>query len=66
MSSSLLEKWIKLLGSAARSKAAVRELYRRHVTDLLEDVLETCNPVPRGLLEAVEAAYGALAVHSQV
>ncbi|GAX80713.1 hypothetical protein CEUSTIGMA_g8148.t1 [Chlamydomonas eustigma] len=64
-SSSLLEKWIWLLGSAACSKAAVRELYRRLVTDLLEDVLETCNPVSPNILEAVEAAYGALAVHSQ-
>ena len=80
--SSLLEKWVRLLGaSAASGKAAVRELYRRHIMDLLEDVLVVAAsagpPLGSGsplglpvlsntLLEAVECVYGVCARQSQV
>ena len=69
---SLLEKWVGLLEMAADSssgKAAVRELYRRHIMDLLEDVLAVASGVagsPNTLLEAVERVYGGCARHSQV
>ena len=65
---SLLEKWVMLLAAASCGKTAVRELYRRHMTDVLEEVLEAACHGAAGtsLLEAVEAAFGASARHSQV
>ena len=75
---SLVEKWIRLLEVAAvgGGKSAVRALYRRHATDILEEALEAC-ACPKAttpgtsagvdpLLDAIESAYGAFSVHSQV
>jgi hypothetical protein len=63
----LLEKWIRLLGAAAlTSKVAAQELYRCLVLDLLEEALELSHDGSGSLQRAIEEAYGACAKQSKV
>lgn len=65
--SSLLEKWVTLIGAVAlSSKAAARQLHDAGALEVLAAVSEVCRGGPDRLLEAVEAAVGACARQCKV